>query len=222
MARPSRGSTGFVVTRSVVAALLAVLGLSACITSGYTYVANDDLGTYFRVPDEFRVYEPDEVVEVLLEGRPDVDVEMVLEQRWAVAFDGNEEPAVDRFLGQINNPSDALAGYAQVRTLQPDERLGYSLQSLRSELISADQIQRLGERLEILDVQEHSEDGGQGLKLTFAVNLPQGRLVFDQMAVVDDATSRVYLLALGCSSDCYEGNRDTITDITESWTIEER
>jgi hypothetical protein len=221
MRRACRRFASLVVARSA-AIVLAAVGLVGCMTSGYTYVANDDLGTYFRVPADFTVYDPDEVLEPMLADRPDVDLDAVLEQRWAVAFDGNEEPVVDRFLGQIRDPSEALAGYAQVRLLSPQERLGYSLQSLRSELISADQVQRLGDRLEVLDVQEHSEDGGEGLKLTFAVNLPDGRLVFDQMAVVDDETSRVFLLALGCSSDCYENNRDTINDIIESWTIEER
>jgi hypothetical protein len=218
MTRPGRG----LITRLVFVAVPAALGLTACATSGYTYVANEDLGTYFRVPSDFRVYNPNEVLEPLLAERPDVEPEQVLAQRWAVAFDGSEDPSVDRFLGQITDPSDELAGYAQVRTLPTEERLSYSLQSLRNELISADQIQRLGNRLQIIDVQEHSEDGGDGLKLTFGVNLPDGRLVFDQVAVVDDDTSRVYLLALGCSSDCYEANRDTIDAIEESWTIEER
>lgn len=222
MARRSPGSRGLVLARPAIAILLAVLGLSGCVTSGYTYVANEDLGTYFRVPEKFRVYDPDEVLEPLLADRPDLDAETVLAQQWAVAFDGNEEPAVDRFLRQIREPSEAPAGYARVRTLQDQERLGYSLESFRTELISSDQVQQLGDRLEIVDVAAHSENGGEGLKLTFSLNLPQGRLVFDQVTIVDDETSRVYLLAIGCSSDCYEGNRETIDAITESWTIEER
>lgn len=204
------------------AVVAVALGLGGCATSGYTYVANEDLGTYFRVPSSFEVYGADEVLEPYLESRPDIDPEQLLAQQWAVAFDGSDEPVVDRFMTQTAGPSQDLAGYARVRTLTDAERLRYSLDSLRGELIPTAQAQQLGERLQTRDVQEVTEEGGNGLKLTYSMNLPTGTLVFDQVAVVDDRTSRVYLLALGCSSECYEANRDTIAAITESWTIEER
>jgi hypothetical protein len=67
-----------------------------------------------------------------------------------------------------------------------------------------------------------SQEGGEGLHMTFALELADGTLVIDQTALVDPATRRVYLLALGCSSRCFEASRDEIAAITESWTIEER
>jgi hypothetical protein len=207
--------------RGVLTALGVAL-LGACATSGYTYVANDDLGAYFRVPDTYQVYDNDEVMEPLLADVSEDVAAAVREQQWVVAFDANEEPAVDRFVAQITDPSEAVAGYARVRTLGQEERLSYSLQSLRNELIPADQAAALGERLEVLNVEEVSQDGARGLKLTFSVQVSDGTLVFDQMSLVDDATSRVYLLALGCSSACYDASRDDIAAITESWTIEER
>lgn len=214
---------GLAASRSLAAALCAALAfvLAGCATSGYEYVANEQLGAYFRVPDEFQVYQPDEVLEPLLAERPDLTVEEVLADAWVVAFDGSDEPAVDRFQQQLSEPSDAVSGYARVRTLQAEERLGFSLQSLRTELLAPAQVQQLGDRLELIDVQELSQDGGEGLKITFSVDLPQGTLIFDQMAVVDDRTSRVYLLAIGCSSECYDSNRETIAAIGESWTITE-
>lgn len=203
-------------------AALGLLVLTGCATSGYTYVANDDLGTYFRVPDDYEVFAADEVMEAVLGELPDEEADAILAREWAVAFDASDEPAVDRFITQIADPSDELAGYARVRTLGAEERLTYSLESLRTELIPAQQVQVLGDRLELRDIAEVSQDGGQGLKLTIAVEMPAGTLVFDQVGLVDDRTSRVYLLAMGCSSDCYDANRDTIADISDSWTIEER
>jgi hypothetical protein len=214
--RPRGGRTA----RVLVA--LGLAALTACTTSGYTYVANDDLGTYFRVPEDFEVFAADEVMASVLGEMPDDEAEAILAREWAVAFDASDEPAVDRFITQITDPSEELAGYARVRTLGAEERLSYSLQSLRTELIPAQQFEVLGDRLELRDIAEISQDGGQGLKLTFALDMPAGTLVFDQVGLVDDRTSRVYLLAMGCSSDCYDANRDAIADISESWTIEER
>lgn len=191
-------------------------------TSGYTYMANQDLGAYFRVPDDFEVFAADEVMESVLGELPDDEAEAILAREWAVAFDASDDPAVDRFITQISDPSEELAGYARVRTLTGEERLRYSLQSLRTEIIQEEQFELLGDRLQLRDVSEVSQDGGQGLKLTFALDMPGGTFVFDQVGLVDDRTSRVYLLAMGCSSDCYDANADAIADISESWTIEER
>lgn len=208
------------IARGLVA--LGLLVLTGCATSGYTYVANDDLGAYFRVPDDYQVFPADEVLASALGELPAEEADAVLAREWAVAFDASDEPAVDRFISQIADPSDELAGYARVRTLNAQERLSYSMESLRTELIPAQQFEMLGDRLELRDVTEVRQEAGQGLKLTFAVEMPTGTLVFDQVGLVDDDTSRVYLLAMGCSSACYDANRDAIADISESWTIEER
>jgi hypothetical protein len=201
---------------------LALLGLAGCASSGYTYIANDGLGTYFRVPSDYEVFDTEQVLAPALEGLPEGQAEAVLAQQWAVAFDGGDDPAPDRFLSQLLAPADAVAGYARVRTLSAEERLTYSLQSLRNELLRREQEAQLGDRLKVLDVQEIEQEGGDGLKLTFSVDGPGGTFVFDQLGLVDDRTSRVFLLALGCSAACYDDNRDAIAAIAESWTIEER
>jgi hypothetical protein len=203
-------------------AILIAGALGACVGSGYTYVANDDLGTYFRVPAGYQVFDAEEVLQPVLDRNPGVDPETVMAQQWAVTFDGGDEPAVDRFLSQLASPADDLAGFARVRNLSPQERETYSLRSLRTELLTAQQLQQLGDRVELLDSQELSQEGGEGVRMTVSVDGPSGTLIFEQMTLVDDRTSRVYLLALGCEADCYEASRGDIAAITESWTIEER
>lgn len=216
MSRPRAGR------RPLYVLVVGVLVLAGCATSGYTYVANEDLGAYFRVPDTYEVYSSEQVLEEVVSDLPDEQADAVMSRMWAVAFDASDDPTVDRFLRQISEPAEELAGYARVRTLDNEQRLAYSLQSLRSELIPEQQMALLGDRLEVRDISEIRQEAGQGLKLTFSVDMPAGTLVFDQVGLVDDGTNRVYVLALGCSSECYEANRETIADITESWTIEER
>jgi hypothetical protein len=202
-------------------ALCVLLTVSGCVGSGYTYVAEEQLGVYFRVPDRFTVFDAEEIQESVARDMPAETVAQLQAQQWTVSFDASERPRVDAFVTQADKPADSLAGFARVRALDEEERLDYSLSSLRDELLPSAQLQQQG-RLRVLDAEEVSQDGGQGLHVAFALDLADGTLIIDQTALVDPATRRVYLLALGCSSRCYEASRDEIAAIRESWTIEER
>lgn len=48
----------------------ALLALTGCVTSGYTYVANDDLGTYFKVPDDYTIFDNQQVMALATEDLP--------------------------------------------------------------------------------------------------------------------------------------------------------
>jgi hypothetical protein len=202
-------------------ALCVLLTVSGCVGSGYTYVAEEQLGVYFRVPDRFTVFDAKEIQESVVRDMPAETAAQLQAQQWTVSFDARERPRVDAFVTQADKPADSLAGFARVRALDEQERLDHSLSSLRDELLPSAQLQEQG-RLRVLDAEEVSQDGGQGLHVAFALELADGTLIIDQTALVDPATRRVYLLALGCSSRCYEASRDEIAAIRESWTIEER
>ena len=204
------------------AAVLCVLfAFPGCAGSGYTYVVEEELGVYFRVPDQYTVFSADEVREVAARDVPAEAADQMQAQQWAVSFDASNEPRVDAFATQVGEPSDALAGFARVRTLNDQERLGHSLNSLRNELVPAERLEQEG-GLRVLGAEEINQAGGQGLHLTFALDVGAGTVIIDQTSMVDRATRRVYLLALGCSSSCYEASRDEIAAIRGSWTIEER
>ena len=47
------------------AALVATALLAACAGSGYTYVKNGDDHTYFKVPDNWKLYDEDTIVHSL-------------------------------------------------------------------------------------------------------------------------------------------------------------
>lgn len=207
--------------RRVLAALV-LTALAGCATSGYTYIANQNLGAYLRVPADYEVFDTEQVLGEALADLPRDQAEALLERQWVVAFDAGEEPEPDRFVSQLTAPAGELSGLARVRVLNNRERLAYSLESLGNELISEQQAAQLGNRLRVLDVQEVSQEDADGLKLTFSVEAAKGTFVFDQLGFIDDHHRKVFVLALGCSSSCYEANRDAIAEIIESWTIEER
>jgi hypothetical protein len=203
-------------------ALALVLVLAGCAGSGATYIANDELGAYLRVPADFTVYDADEVLADLGKGLPEETLAGLAAQQWTIAFDSSDDPAVDRFVSQLQEPSGELAGLVRVRTLSPEQRLRFSLQSLRGELLPEAQLQQLGDRVRVLDVEELAPEGERGLRLVYSIGLEDTTFVFEQIGLVDDAASHVYLLALGCSAECFEASQDEIAQITSSWTIEER
>lgn len=204
------------------AAVLCVLFvLPSCAGSGHTYVVHEELGVYFRVPEQYTVFSADEVREVAAGDVPAEEADQLQAQQWAVSFDSSDDPRVDAFATQVGRPTDSLAGFARVRTLNDQERLGHSLNSLRNELVPAEQLEQEG-GLRVLGAEEVNQPGGQGLHMTFALDAGAGTVIIDQTSMVDRATRRVYLLALGCSSRCYEASKDEIAAIRGSWTIEER
>jgi hypothetical protein len=52
------------------------------------------------------------------------------------------------------------------------------------------------------------EEGLRGLRLVFNIRAASGAvLTYQQASFVDADTEKVYLIALGCTADCYEDNR---------------
>jgi hypothetical protein len=56
--------------------------------------------------------------------------------------------------------------------------------------------------------------GGEGVAV-----LSPDFVEVDQKAFIDPTSSKVYYVAILCSADCYQHNRDQITAAVESWTV---
>jgi hypothetical protein len=56
--------------------------------------------------------------------------------------------------------------------------------------------------------------GGQGASV-----LSPEFIEVDQKVLVDDATHRIYFLAILCSADCYQRNKGAIEAAVDSWTV---
>ena len=49
----------------------------------------------------------------------------------------------------------------------------------------------------------------------------RGDVVVNQIAMLDQGTTKVYALAVVCSVDCYDRNQSRIEQVMDSWTVEE-
>ena len=198
-----------------------VVGVSACGGSGYQFVQNEDLGVYARLPDDWEVYDERDLF-------PD-DSESERERRtqalWVRTFDGSDEPSAEA----STTPGEGdPTGVVQVRLLTPDEREQINLSGLRGlgnpqgDPVAA---ARANAPVQILVDEPIEFDGGfHGVHTVFAVTPQEGGdlVVTDRTVLLDAASTTMFAFQVACAEDCYlETHKDEITDIVDSWTIQE-
>jgi len=191
--------------------------LAACGGSGYAYVANRREGVFFKVPDEWRVFETDELL----------DAEAAA-GRWVRGFDAAAVPDPDRvFVVQSTTPR----GFAEVRALSASERQRVSLTTLRATGFGATEegepidpllyAEQNPDELRILDYEELVLDDARGVRLRIRATDRDGTVVIlDQRVLVDDATSTRFLFTIGCTDECWEAHGDQMEEVLESWTLQ--
>ena len=208
-----------------IAVMVALVGLMVvgCQPSPYTYIRNSEDGAYVRVPSDWHLFEPEDVLGRQAEEReltPGL-AERLAQQEWTVAFDADPQPTLDHLFVE---PNGHVIGMMRVRRLSEVERDEFSIASLRNEFIRVDDILQMGQgRIEpLLSEEITTPEGLRGLRLRFNIRSSSGGVfTYDQTAYVDLATEKVYLLVLGCTVECFEAHRSEIEQITESWTIRE-
>src|SRR5438093_1380543 len=82
--------------RPVAAALLlaAPLLLAACAGSGYHYVKSSENHTYFKVPDNWKLYDQDTVLDALKSTLSKDEIEQTRDTSWTTIFDANPDPSL--------------------------------------------------------------------------------------------------------------------------------
>jgi hypothetical protein len=192
-------------TTIAVGLLLAVVAGAACQGSGFQYVSDADTSTFFKLPEEWRLYRE--------------DVSSVY-TTYFVAFDGAPKPSPDHLLSpQADHPF----GLAQVRILTDKQKATWSLQTMRNFDLPIDQLVDQ-QRAEIIaeDDELVLEGGVRGIRIIYNLQQDDGTMTINQTSLVDPTTRVFYQFIVGCEVRCYERNRETIDEVVNSWTIEER
>lgn len=195
--------------------------LVGCAGSGFQYVSNPDLGVFFKLPAQWTVMDEDDLTE--REGRPSRRPfgSGGQDSLWLVVFDAAPKPSLEHFLDE---GSTHPAGLAQARLLEPEERDGFSLASLRNEVIPLDDLAESSQGFRPLRQQDiELPDGTHGHRGVYLLSTRDGgSYTYDQTALVDATVRTAYVLAIGCGTDCYERHRDVIDTVVSSWTIKEQ
>ena len=200
----------------------AAVTLSACTGSGYQYVKNgsDGSGTYFKVPNAWRVY--DENAFIRSRHLSPTKAKAAKADSWTIAFDASSKPSLKHFNELATKEP---FGIAEVRKLDPQERDSFSLMAMRNYFVPVDDLAQNGGDVVPLRLDDFTRDGGfHGLRFTFEVTLPTDKesVTVDQVSIIDAGTKEIHFLAVSCSSSCYDRKKDTINKIVDSWTVKER
>jgi hypothetical protein len=197
----------------------AAAGVAACGTD-YHYVKNSDEGVYLKVPNDWEVFDEEQYFRATLDEPSPAQLDSLRESEWAAGFDGDPNPS-PRNLNALD--SRHPHGFARVHEIGIDEHDTFSLQSARNIVAPVDELIDAG-AAQVLDAEEFSLDGGfRGSHIVVNLGLEKGGYTtLDQTVVVDADTTKLYILALGCSDTCYEKNKDEITSLVDSWTVRER
>ncbi|HXF56872.1 MAG TPA: hypothetical protein VNO34_04745 [Actinomycetota bacterium] len=203
-------------------ALVVVAGLvlGAC-SSTYTYVKNPQARTFFKVPNDWRVFSEEEIFARDIEGLSPQGEAATREAIWMVAFDASPHPSLDHL---FEADAQAPHGFARVQPISDQARDTFSLATLRNILFPIDRVaQEDPGAVEILQNQDLVLDNGfHGSRIVFNIRRGTTFYTVNQTALVDPATRTLYLFVVGCEARCYVANQDVIEDVVQSWTVEER
>lgn len=196
----------------------------ACGSPSYTYVKNSADKTYFKVPASWRPIDQKTLAEALgadqtSTGQP---------AAWMVAYDASENPSPTHL---IERDTDVPIVYATVRRLPPQQRGQVSFDSLRDLLLPVTSAARANQTPQtsiftdfgLIDEQVLTPGSGiRGVHAVFRYRVQGGPpQTFDQTSYVNDDASKVYVLLVRCSAECYEQRRDEIEDVVSSFTVRE-
>ena len=182
--------------------MLAAALLAACSDSGYHYVKNSDEGVFLKVPNDWQLYDESTYFRAVLQKPSPAQLDDVRDRDWAAAFDKDPDPSPEHL-----NVLDSRHphGFTRISEIGVDEHDTFSLASARNLIAPVDQLIE-SDAAQVLDAEEFSLEGGfRGSHLVANLQLDRGGYTtLDQTVVTDADTEKLYVLAVGCSDNCYE------------------
>ena len=210
------GALGRVRSAAVLLLIAAPLALVACAGTGYHYVKSTEDKTYFKVPDSWKLYDEDSVLGALKGALSKDEISERRDTTWTTVFDANPDPSLNHVAS--NRPNYPI-GRALVQPLSPDAADGASLQSLRNIFFDVDQSLDSGTATVKLYEPLELAGGFHGSHLVAKMTGKSGTFTFNQIAVFDQATSKVYAINIYCTTACYDKNESKINTVIDSWTV---
>jgi hypothetical protein len=216
--RSTRGLTGGLAF--LLMGALATVGLSACGTPAYTYVADSAAKTYYKVPSQWhQISQKDLDAALKAAGGSSAGV-------WSSAFDAGTAPSGNNFLApSISKPFV----FAEVGTLSStvSNELSYNL--MRDFMLPVTSTSRqqdaasgfpLTNFKQLRDQTITGKDGVHGVRETFQYTFPGGVVdTFDEDVLTNADQTVVYFLMVHCTDSCYSTNENNIDTVMSSFTV---
>jgi len=223
------------------AVVLSMLVVAGCGSSKFQYVSNSSSSTYLKVPRDWKKFDQQELVGAELSAAREanqpsslIDVLVNRQYQWRVAFDADPQPSVDHTLALSTDPVVEVS----VRQLEPAERQQVSLAALRNVVVNYDEQKQMAQdaissgtvgvngattaSFRPIDEQElNLPDGVHGVHLRYVLrtNASSPFYAFDQTALVDARSQRLYVLLIRSSESQFLLHNGLFTEIAKSFTV---
>lgn len=212
-----------------------LLAMTGCGSSKFTYVANQDTKTYFKVPSAWTQVDPapaDAFFAARLFGAPSAEsAKAVLFSRvsWSTMYDASKEPSGEDLFTPY--PTTEPVAYALVvpMTTALQKELSFDLLRNLVDPVTADvrtylaqnNPQALPGDFELLDDQTLTPSPGlHGIRVVYNQAMGLGYLhTFDLTALTNDDSSVLYAILVRCTASCYRERAVEINDIVTSFTV---
>jgi hypothetical protein len=200
--------------------VLATVGLSACGAPAYTYVADSNAGTYYKVPSQWhQISQKDLNAALAAAGGSAAGL-------WSTAFDGGTAPAGNHFLApDVSMPFV----FSEVGTLSPTVSNELSYNVLRDFMLPVTSTSRstdassgfpLTNFKQLRDQTITGHAGVHGVRETFQYTFPGGVAdTFDEDVLTNADQTQVYFLVVHCTNTCFSQNENSINTVMSSFTV---
>jgi hypothetical protein len=216
--RSPRGLTGGLAF--LLLGALATVGLSACGTPSYTYVADSAAKAYYKVPTEWHPISQKDLAAALKAAGGSAD------GIWSTAFDASTAPSGSNFLA----PSiDKPFVFAEVGTLSSTVSNEISYNVLRDFMLPVTSSTRqqdaasgfpLTNFKQLRDQTVTAQQGVHGVRETFQYTFPGGVVdTFDEDVLTNADQTVVYFLMVHCTATCYSQDQNNIDTVMSSFTV---
>jgi hypothetical protein len=195
---------------SVAVAVALTSGVAAC--SGNHVVASKSQQFYASLPSSWRVFNGaalahDDSLHSLITTQP----------KFLEVASANPRPrATDVFTSSSYPWAIAL-----VRPLTTAEQNEMSLENLSDVLVPLNELSQLGDNVQLLSQPTEQVNGPlHGIVLSVQLQGPSGgQIAYEQSTWVNGATSKVWLLMVGCSPLCFQQQQSVISNVVSSFLV---
>jgi hypothetical protein len=204
----------------------AVLGtVSGCSAPDHTYIANSANKTYFKVPASWHELDENALKRTVTGPSPSPGSASV----WVVAYDAAQAPSLSHLVA--SDTPDPIV-YVSVRPVSTEESGQISLDNLRDLVLPVSATGRAAATPSattfsdfklVSDSELTPKSGFRGVHEVFQYRVGGGPpQTFDETAYTNKDGSKVYLMFLRCSNECYQARRAELDSVVTSFTVQGR
>jgi hypothetical protein len=212
------GPFGIRLPRAVSAAVvgLCALVVASCGSAKYEYLSDDDVGVYIKVPNDWTVIGEDQILDGL--GLSPANLAAWKRFGWAV---NAASRAVRQPDGQVAVDLHQPWLEILVQPLTRDEHDVISNAAMENAITSLQQLP--ADQYDLLTSGSVVLDGGfHGIQREFELRGSDGTYTHHlELVVTNPQSSRIYMLSIVCTPECFDQYSGDISEVYGSWTIKE-